>query len=77
MWVEIGTKGHVVPEPQNMTLFGVRVFADVVKATISRLITGVLVRERRFETQKRVRELREVRMDSPSELQKEPTLPTP
>lgn len=49
-----GPKKTCYPEPQNMTLFGIRVFADVVKIMILRSITGVFIRERRerFETQK-------------------------
>lgn len=47
-------KRHVHPEIQNMTLFGIRVFAYVVKVTISRSMTDVLIRERRgrFEIQR-------------------------
>lgn len=47
-------KRHAHPEPQNVTLFGKGIFADVV-IRILRSMAGVLIRERRrrFEAQRR------------------------
>lgn len=53
-------KRYVHPEPQNMTLFGIKVFADVIRVMILRCghpglrwtlrtMTSVLVRARRGE----------------------------
>lgn len=34
--VELSPKRYVSPEPQNMTIFEIRVFADIINVTIPR-----------------------------------------